>query len=58
MNTISGEVVIGVHTSGVQVLRLILYSSEGRVMSEAQVAFVQRVPAQIGELGRLAGELP
>jgi hypothetical protein len=41
----------------VQVVRLIMYSSDGRLMSEAQVGIVQRVTVSTGELARLAEAL-
>lgn len=45
---------IGVHTPGVHVLRLLMYTSDGKLLAEAQVGIVQRIAASTGELGRLA----
>lgn len=38
-------------------VRLIMYSSDGKLMSEAQVGIIQRVSVSTGELARLAGAL-
>ena len=49
------EVRMAVHTAGCHILHVLVYDGDFRLIAEEQVAFVQEVPAPVGQLGRLAG---
>eukprot|EP00960_Hanusia_phi_P040917 754733-Hanusia_phi.AAC.1 len=51
------EVRMAVHAAGCHVLHVLVYDEDFRLIAEEQVAFVQEVPAPVGQLGRLAGLL-
>ena len=48
-------VVVAVHRRGTHIVHALLYDADFRLLAEHQVAFVQDVPAPIGQLGRMAG---
>ena len=47
-------VTLAVHRRGTHIVHALAYDREMRLLAEHQVAFVQDVPAPVGELGRMA----